>query len=62
LQQLTRTEEKRDDSRLIIEKHDHRLIKERGLHIERGEGGLGMERIKWRGLGSKDQDLRKNQT
>jgi hypothetical protein len=37
------------------------LIKERGLGTRRGEGKLGMERIKWKGLGSKDQDLRKDQ-
>jgi hypothetical protein len=45
---------KKDDSRLIKEKHHHRLIKEKGLDIERVEGGPGMGRIKWRGLGSKD--------
>jgi hypothetical protein len=38
----------------IKEKHDQRLIKERGLHIGRGEGRLHMERIKWKGPGSKD--------
>jgi len=36
------------------------LIKERGPSTGRGEGGLGMEKIKWRKLGSKDQDLRKD--
>jgi hypothetical protein len=39
---------------LIKEKHDQRLIKERRLSIGRGEGGLGKERIEWRGLGSND--------
>jgi len=53
---------KRNDFRLIKEKHDQRLIKERELGIRKGEGGLGMERIKWRGLSSKDYDLREYQT
>jgi hypothetical protein len=51
---------KRDDLRLIKEKHDQKLIKEKGLGIGRGEGKLGMERIKWKGLDSKDQDLRED--
>ncbi len=53
---------KRNDFRLIKEKHDQRLIKESGLSIRRGEGRLGMEGIKWIGLGSKDYDLKEYQT
>jgi hypothetical protein len=34
--------------------NDSRLIKDRGLGIRRGEGGLNMKRIKWKRLGSKD--------
>jgi hypothetical protein len=45
---------KRDDFKLIKEKHDRRLIKERGLSIERREGRLSMESIKWKGPSSKD--------
>jgi hypothetical protein len=45
---------KRDDSRLIKEKHDQSLIKERRPDIRRGKGGLGMERIEWKGPCSKD--------
>jgi len=36
------------------------MIKERGPSTRRGEGGLGMERIKWIRLGSKDQDFKKD--
>jgi hypothetical protein len=45
---------KRDDFKLIKEKHDQRLIKERGQNTRKGEGGLGMEWIKWKRLASKD--------
>jgi len=38
------------------------LIKEKGLDIGRREGRLSMEMIKWKGLGSNDQDLKKDQT
>jgi hypothetical protein len=41
---------KRDDSKLIKEKHDHKLNKERGLGTRKREGKLSMERIKWKGL------------
>ncbi len=53
---------KRNDLRLIKEKHDQRLIKERGPNVGRRKGKLSMERIKWKKLGSKDQDLKKDQT
>jgi hypothetical protein len=46
---------KKGYSRLIKEKHDHKLIKGRGLDIGRGEGRLGMEKIKWKGPCSKDR-------
>jgi len=51
---------KRDDLKLIKEKHDQRLIKEKGLNFGRRKGRLSMERIKRKGLGSKDQDLEKD--
>jgi hypothetical protein len=36
------------------------MIKERGPSTGRGEGGLGMERIKSIRLGSKDQDFKED--
>jgi hypothetical protein len=47
---------------LIKEKHDQRLIKQRGLDVGRREGRLNMEMIKRKGLGLNDQDLKKDQT
>jgi hypothetical protein len=50
---------KRNNLKVIKEKHDQRLIKDRGPNTGRGEGGPAIERIEWKGLGSKDQDLNK---